>query len=96
MSYTLLSSFCAQMGSTDAVTSFIFQKRGDLGFGIFIIRLDSWDICMYGMDLYLHYLYTVLGSGLSGVGDTCSKMRILARKINEAIFMGIRTQTHLN
>ena len=37
VSYTLLSSFCAQMGSTDAVTFFIFQKRGDLGFGIFII-----------------------------------------------------------
>ena len=25
------------MGSTDAVTFFIFQKRGDLGLGIFII-----------------------------------------------------------
>ena len=41
MSYTLLSSFCAQikMGSTDAVTFFIFQKRGELGFGIFDLIL---------------------------------------------------------
>ena len=45
MSYTLLSSFCAQMGSTDAVTFFIFQKRGDLGFWyIYYTRLDSWDM----------------------------------------------------
>ena len=45
VSYTLLSSFCAQMGSTDAVTSFIFQKRGDLGFWyIYYTRLDSWDM----------------------------------------------------
>jgi len=39
VSYTLLSSFCAQMGSTDAVTFFIFQKRGELGFGIFDLIL---------------------------------------------------------
>ena len=45
VSYTLLSSFCAQMGSTDAVTFFIFQKRGDLGFWyIYYTRLDSWDM----------------------------------------------------
>ena len=45
VSYTLLSSFCAQMGSTDAVTFFIFQKRGDLGFGIFIILGLTRGIC---------------------------------------------------
>ena len=33
------------MGSTDAVTFFIFQKRGDLGFWyIYYTRLDSWDM----------------------------------------------------
>ena len=41
VSYTLLSSFCAQMGSTDAVTFFIFQKRGELGFGIFDLILEA-------------------------------------------------------
>ena len=59
MSYTLLSSFCAQMGSTDAVTFFILQKRGELGFGIFIILGFTRGTCklvevqLFGWILYI-------------------------------------------